>query len=51
MNFFIIVVYVNDANFIGTPIDLLKTIDCLNKEFEIGFLEEQSFVWDYKLHI
>ena len=33
--FFILVVYVDDINLIGTPIELQKAIDYLKKEFEM----------------
>ena len=40
--FVIIIVYVDDINFIGTPNELSKAIDCLKKEFEMKDLENKK---------
>jgi len=41
--FTIIAVYVDDINIIGTPKELPKAIDCLNKEFEVKDLGRTKF--------
>ena len=41
--FAIITVYVNDLNLIGTPEELIKTIDYLKKEFEIKYLGKTKY--------
>ena len=42
--FAIIAVYVDDLNLIGTPKELIKTIDYLKKEFEMKDLGKQNIV-------
>ena len=39
----IILVYVDDIHIVGTPNELTKTIDCLNKEFEMKDLGRTKF--------
>ena len=46
--FAIIVVYVNDLNFVGTPEELKKTTKYLKKEFEMKDLVKQDFVSAYR---
>ena len=43
IGFVIIAVYVNDLNLIGTPEELIKTIDYLKKEFEMKDLGKTKY--------
>ena len=43
IGFAIIVVYVDDLNLIGTPEELIKTINYLKKEFEMKDLEKTKY--------
>ena len=43
IGFAIIVVYVDDLNLIGTPEELIKTIDNLQKEFEMKDLRKTKY--------
>ena len=45
--FAIIVVYVDDLNLIGTPKELIKIIDYLNKEFEMKDLGKTKYCLNY----
>ena len=47
--FAIIVVYVDDLNLIGTPEELVKTIDYLKKEFEMEDLGKTKYCLDLKI--
>ena len=44
IEFAIIAIYVDDLNLIGTPKELIKTIDYLKKEFEMKDLGKQNIV-------
>jgi len=46
--FSIIIVYVDDINIVGTPNELIKTIDCLKKEFEMKDLEKAKFLFEIR---
>jgi len=43
IEFVIIAVYVDDINIVGTPNEITKTIDCLEKEFEMKDLGRTKF--------
>ena len=47
--FAIIAVYVDDLNLIGTPKELIKTIDYLNKEFEMIYLGKTKYCLDLQI--
>ena len=43
IGFAIIAVYVDDLNLIGTPEELIKTMDYLKKEFEMKYLRKTKY--------
>ena len=47
--FAIIAVYVDDLNLIGTPEELIKTIDYLKKEFEMKDLGKTKYCLDFQI--
>ena len=49
IGFAIIVVYVDDLNLIVTPEELIKTIDCLKKEFEIKDLGKTKYCFGLQM--
>ena len=47
--FAIITVYVDDLNLIGTPEELIKTIDYLKKEFEMKDIGKTKYCLDLQI--
>ena len=49
IEFSIIAIYVDDLNLIGTPEELIKTIDYLKKEFEMKNLGKTKYCLDLQI--
>jgi len=43
--FVILAVYVDDINLVGTPKELQKSIEYLNKEFEMKYWKDKTLSW------